>query len=85
MFFGESVPRQRVDAAFALLEAASALLVVGSSLMVFSGYRFVDRAVREEKPVVILNDGPTRGDAVASAKAAVRLGDGLPELVALLS
>lgn len=84
VFFGESVPGARVDAAFEMLEAAAALLVVGSSLTVFSGYRFVDRAVREEKPVVIINDGPTRGDAVATAKVEVRLGVGLPELARLL-
>jgi NAD-dependent SIR2 family protein deacetylase len=84
VFFGESVPSPRVEAAYAMLEEAQALLVVGSSLAVYSGYRFVDRAVREEKPVVILNDGETRGDAVASAKVERRLGEALPELVDLL-
>jgi len=68
VFFGESVPEQRVRQAFTAVEAADALLVVGSSLMVFSGYRFV-RAARERSiPVAIINLGRTRADAEASLK-----------------
>src|ERR1700690_3622884 len=68
VFFGESVPEQRVQLAYAAVEAADALLVVGSSLMVFSGYRFV-RAARERTiPVAIVNLGRTRADADASLK-----------------
>jgi NAD-dependent SIR2 family protein deacetylase len=62
VFFGESVPRPRVQAALEALEAADALLVVGSSLMVWSGYRFVRRAIAGERPVIVLNAGRTRAD-----------------------
>ncbi len=65
VFFGESVPRERVTAAREALASADALLVVGSSLMVFSGYRFARQAASEGKPVVILNRGRTRADDLA--------------------
>jgi NAD-dependent SIR2 family protein deacetylase len=68
VYFGENVPRARVDAAFAQVEAADALLVAGSSLTVLSGYRFVRHAARVAKPVVIVNRGPTRGDDLATVK-----------------
>ena len=81
VFFGENVPKARVLRAYDLLAGADALLAVGTSLTVFSGYRFVVQAVREGKPVVILNDGETRGDADATLKLGGRLGAVLPELV----
>jgi NAD-dependent SIR2 family protein deacetylase len=81
VFFGENVPRQRVDRAFALVESAGCLLVLGSSLTVMSGYRFVLRAAKLGVPVAIVNDGVTRGDEQATVKVAARLGDVLPELV----
>jgi NAD-dependent SIR2 family protein deacetylase len=62
VFFGESVPRSRVDDAFAALDAADALLVVGSSLMVYSGYRFVRAAREGRRPVALVNLGRTRAD-----------------------
>ena len=69
VFFGETVPRDRVDA---LLRAASSrpasLLVLGSSLTVMSGYRFVLRAAKLGIPVAIVNAGPTRGDAKADVR-----------------
>ena len=65
VFFGGSVPRETLDAAWALFERAELLLVVGSSLAVFSGYRFVRRAAERGIPVAIINRGPTRGDAHA--------------------
>ena len=68
VFFGESVPRARVDAAMERLDEADAMLVVGSSLMVYSGYRFVDHAVRAGKPVAAVNLGRTRADDVLSLK-----------------
>ena len=68
MFFGENVPRDRVAAAFEALDRAGALLVVGSSLMVFSGYRFARRAAETGKPIAILNRGRTRADDVATLK-----------------
>jgi NAD-dependent SIR2 family protein deacetylase len=79
VFFGEHVPEQRVKASMEALEASRSLLVVGSSLMVFSGYRFVRAAERLGKPVAVVNRGHTRADAVARVKlegdAGRRLGD----------
>jgi NAD-dependent SIR2 family protein deacetylase len=68
VFFGETVPPEKVRASYAALEAADALLVVGSSLTVFSGYRFVRRAADLGKPIVVLNSGVTRGDRFAELK-----------------
>ena len=68
VFFGENVPRTKVDAAFAMLDDADVLLVVGSSLAVFSGFRFVRGAVERERPVAIVNLGPTRGDEHARVR-----------------
>ncbi len=68
VFFGENVPKARVDTAYQALAASDAVLVVGSSLMVFSGYRFPRRAAELGKPVVVLNNGLTRADALAELK-----------------
>jgi NAD-dependent SIR2 family protein deacetylase len=69
VFFGENVPRHRVDAAFRHLDKADAMLIVGSSLMVYSGFRFVDRAASLGKPVAAVNLGRTRADALLALKA----------------
>ena len=66
VFFGESVPAATVHAAFGMLEAAEVLLVVGTSLTVYSGFRFVRRAAERGMPVAIVNMGPTRGDPLAT-------------------
>jgi NAD+-dependent protein deacetylase sirtuin 4 len=84
VFFGENVPRERVQAAMEMLGGADVLLVVGSSLAVFSGYRFVTRAVEDRKPVAIINSGPTRGDPVAAVRIEAALGEALPQLAAAL-
>ena len=84
VFFGESVPRERVDAAWRVLGEAEALLVVGSSLAVYSGYRFVRKAAQEARPVAIVNLGPTRGDALAQVRVEARLGETLPRLAEAL-
>ncbi len=68
VFFGENVPRERVERGWSMVESADALLVLGSSLTVFSGYRFVRRAKELGKPVAIVNRGVTRGDGEASLK-----------------
>ena len=68
VFFGETVPRERVQAAAGHLELADAVLVVGSSLMVYSGFRFVEMAVRAGKPVAAVNLGRTRADALLALK-----------------
>ena len=84
IFFGENVPRVRVERAFAMLADAEVLLVVGSSLAVYSGYRFVTQAVQDGKPVAIVNSGPTRGDAVATVRVEAGLGEALPLLADVL-
>lgn len=83
VFFGENVPRPRVDEAMAALEEADALLVVGSSLMVFSGYRFVLAARERGRPVAMLNLGHTRADGGVSLKVQDDCAIVLPTLVAL--
>ena len=82
VFFGESVPRSRVDACYALVEQASSLLVLGSSLTVMSGLRFVRRAAALGIPIAIVNLGPTRGDELATLKVEAPLGELLGELAA---
>lgn len=81
IFFGENAPRERVTECFALTEAASLLLVLGSSLTVQSGYRFVRRATALGIPVAIINRGPTRGDAEAVLTLDAPLGSALTALV----
>ena len=81
VFFGENVPRERVQHCFALVESARSLLVLGSSLTVMSGYRFVLRAAKHGIPVGIVNGGATRGDDKASVRIDAPLGEVLPALV----
>jgi NAD-dependent SIR2 family protein deacetylase len=69
VFFGESVPRDRVDAAARHLDEADAMLIVGSSLMVYSGFRFVQLAASAGKPVAAVNLGRTRADGLLTLKA----------------
>jgi NAD-dependent SIR2 family protein deacetylase len=69
VFFGENVPRDRVDMAFRHLDEADAMLIVGSSLMVYSGFRFVERAAGLGKPVAAVNLGRTRADGLLTLKA----------------
>lgn len=68
VFFGEAIPQSRASRAVALLEQSDALLVVGSSLMVFSGYRFARLANDARKPIAIVNRGATRADGLATHK-----------------
>lgn len=82
VFFGENVPKPIVEQAWRELAAADSLLVLGSSLTVFSGFRFAERAHRDGKPVFIINDGPTRADEFAELKLEGRLGTLLPQLAA---
>jgi NAD-dependent SIR2 family protein deacetylase len=84
VFFGENVPRERVDRCYAAVDALGedgALLVAGSSLTVMSGLRFVRRAVRNGTPVVIVNRGATRGDDLAT----YRIDAGCSELLSELA
>ena len=84
VFFGENVPRPRAQACYALVERCSALVVLGSSLTVMSGFRYVRHAARQQRPIVIVNQGATRGDAYATATLEAPLGQTLTELVARL-
>lgn len=80
VFFGESVPRERVETAMASVVGADVLLVVGSSLAVWSGYRFARAAAAAGVPIAILNLGWTRADDLASIKLERRCGDALSAL-----
>lgn len=75
VFFGENARPEVVRSAFDALDRAEALLVLGSSLTVMSGLRFVRRAAKEGKRVVIVNDGDTRGDALATHRIHGQLSD----------
>jgi NAD-dependent SIR2 family protein deacetylase len=85
VFFGENVPRERVETAGRALEAADAVLVVGSSLMVYSGYRFCVWAEKAGKPVAAINLGKTRADPMLALKVAAPCADTLTALAALLA
>jgi NAD-dependent SIR2 family protein deacetylase len=80
VFFGENVPRPRVDECFALVSGSSGLVVLGSSLTVMSGFRYVRHAASLGIPVVIVNQGATRGDALAAAVFDAPLGPVLTSL-----
>ena len=81
VYFGESVPKDIVQQSFSLVEDADALLVAGSSLTVFSGYRFARHAAALGIPVAIVNRGPSRGDDLAT----VKVEGGCSELLTLLA
>ncbi|MFD7988519.1 NAD-dependent protein deacetylase [Kitasatospora indigofera] len=85
VFFGESVPKPRVQQCYDLVDAARALLVLGSSLTVMSGLRFVRHAARAGKPVAIVNQGATRGDEYAGTTLALPLGATLTTLLEQLT
>lgn len=75
VFFGEAVPARRVEAAFAALREARAVLVLGSSLMVYSGFRFVREAARLGKPIAVVNRGRTRADEFVDLKLEADCGE----------
>jgi len=81
VYFGESVAKDVVQQSFSLVQAADALLVAGSSLTVFSGYRFVRHAAALGRPIAIVNRGPTRGDDLAT----IKVEGGCSELLTLLA
>ncbi len=81
VFFGENVPKERVELCYSLVEDAEALLVAGSSLTVMSGLRFVRAAHRRGIPIGIINRGPTRGDDLAT----LRVDAGCSEVLAALA
>jgi len=81
VFYGDSVPADRVRACFEALDQAGALLVVGSSLMVFSGYRFARYAHEKGLPIAAINLGVTRADALLSLKVEADCGKVLEKLI----
>ena len=81
VYFGETVPKEVVSQAYSLIDEAEALLVAGSSLTVFSGYRFVRHAAALGVPIAIVNRGRTRGDDLAT----VKVDGGCSELLVLLA
>jgi len=82
VFFGEFVPVEKFTEASALVQSAEALIVAGSSLMVNSGIRLLDQAVKRKLPVIVINRGATKGDS----RAAVKIESGTSEtLVSLLA
>lgn len=85
VFFGDSVPRERIEKVMAALQRADALLVVGSSLMVFSGFRFCRAATTLGKPIAALNLGRTRADGLLALKVEGATGEMLSALVSRLS
>ena len=84
VFFGENVPGSRADTCYAMVERSRALVVLGSSLTVMSGFRYVRHAAGLERPVVIVNQGATRGDGYAATTLDAPLGRTLTELVSAL-
>ena len=85
VFFGESAVRSVVSDAFALVDEAAVVVVLGSSLTVMSGLRFVRHAARYERPVAIVNRGATRGDDLARLRVEAGVGEGLTLLRAGLT
>jgi NAD-dependent SIR2 family protein deacetylase len=81
VYFGENVPKERVQQAYSFVDDADALLVAGSSLTVYSGFRFVRHAAAHQIPIAIINRGRTRGDDYA----AVKVDSGCSEMLALLA
>jgi len=83
--FGETVPKARVDGATTAVDRAHALLIVGSSLMLFSGFRFARRASEQEKPIAIINQGRTRADDIATLKVEADCGSVLSSALDMLA
>jgi NAD-dependent SIR2 family protein deacetylase len=81
IFFGDNIPPQRTAAALELADQADAVLVVGSSLMVFSGYRFCKLAAEAGKPIAAINMGKTRADDLIGLKIAASAEQVLPQLL----
>ena len=84
VFFGDNVPKSRVQESLDALQASDGLLVVGSSLMVYSGYRFCRYARQWQKPIAALNLGRTRADDILDLKLSARIGETLAAALELL-
>ncbi|XP_064152356.1 saxiphilin-like isoform X5 [Anguilla rostrata] len=82
-FFGDTVNRETVNLVLKKLEESDGVLVAGSSMQVYSGYRFLLAASERRIPVAILNIGPTRGDHLSSIRVSARCGEVLPAIFPL--
>lgn len=80
VFFGDNVPKYRVEQVRKEVTSSDAIFVMGSSLTVYSSYRIILQARDEHKNVAILNIGPTRADDIVNIKVSTKCGDVLPEL-----
>ncbi|MBT8429040.1 MAG: NAD-dependent protein deacetylase [Gammaproteobacteria bacterium] len=80
VFFGETIPRERVDRSISALLDSDALLVIGSSLMVYSGFRFCRLAAEHGIPIAAINPGRTRADELIDLKLTERFEDVIPAL-----
>lgn len=80
VFFGDSVPKEMVSFIHERLLESDSVLIVGSSVEVYSSYRFAHAAWQQNKPIAILNIGATRADKLASIKMSAIVGDVLPKL-----
>lgn len=74
IFFGESVPDKLRDHSYEMVENANAMLLIGTSLATYSAFRLVKQAVEQNKPVMVLNRGPTRADGILPESAKIELG-----------
>ena len=84
VFFGDNVPAPTVEQAFALVDAAEALVIVGSSLAIYSGFRFLQRAVARGVPVGLVNVGECRGTELMTVRVEALAGEVLPRVAAAL-
>ena len=82
VFFGENVPAERVQRAMAAIELSDAMLVVGSSLMIYSGYRFATAAADAGKPIAAITLGRTRADDILTLKISDRCANALRVITA---
>lgn len=81
VFFGDNVPKERVEKVKSSVEECGGLLVLGSSLTVFSSYRIILQAVEESKEICVVNIGATRADHLVDLKISAKCGDALPQLL----
>lgn len=80
MFFGDNVPKERVELIRSKVSSSDAVFVLGSSLTVYSSYRIILQAKEAQKKIAILNIGPTRADDMVDIKVSTKCGDILPKL-----
>ena len=85
VFFGESVPRDRVNLILQTIPKVDGVMVLGSSLMVYSGFRFVEAAAKQGVPIVAVNDGTTRADHLLEFKVQAEVGEVMQYLVQALT